>query len=39
MKSDVFLKIGYCWNLELLDVSGCTQFDCNSFSNMLKAEI
>ena len=27
MKSDLFLKLGYCWELETLDVSGCSNLD------------
>lgn len=39
MKSDVFLKLGYCWNLQLLDVSGCTKLDDTIITNLQKAEL
>lgn len=39
MKSDCFLKLGYCFNLEYLDVSGCTKLDDNAINNLLKAEV
>lgn len=38
MKSDVFLKLGYCWNLEVIDVCGDKFIDDNAFINILKAE-
>lgn len=39
MKSDFFLKVGYCWNLELLDVSGCTKLDDTMVTNLQKAAV
>jgi hypothetical protein len=38
MKSDLFIKLGFCWNLELLDVCGCKSLDDNAFVNLGKAE-
>lgn len=38
MKSDVFLKLGYCWNLEVIDVCGDKYIDDNAFINLQKAE-
>ena len=38
MKSDIFLKLGYCWNLEVIDVCGDKYVDDNAFLNLLKAE-
>ena len=38
MKSDLFLKLGQCWNLEVLDVSGCRHLDDSAINNLLKAE-
>jgi len=39
MKSDFFLKLGYCFKLQYLDVSGCTKLDDNMITNLLKAEL
>jgi len=39
MKSDVFLKFATCWNLEYLDICGCSYFDDSAFANLNKAEI
>lgn len=38
MKSDIFLKLGYCWNLEVIDVCGDKYIDDNAFLNLMKAE-
>ena len=38
MKSDVFLKLGYCWNLEDIYECGDKYIDDNAFLNLLKAE-
>lgn len=39
MKSDFFLKLGYCWNLQYLDVSGCSKLDDTIITNLHKAEV
>jgi len=38
MKSDIFLKLGYCWNLEIIDVCGDKFIDDTAFMNLMKAE-
>lgn len=37
-KSDIFLKLGQCWNLESLDVAGARHIDDTAFINMAKGE-
>lgn len=37
-KSDVFLKLGLCFGLESLDLSGCRGLDDTAFTNMSKCE-
>jgi len=31
VKSDFFAKLGYAWQLEFLDLSGCSHLDDNAF--------
>ena len=38
-KSDFFVKLGYCWQLEYLDLAGCTKLDDSAAQNIAKAEI
>ena len=39
MKSDVFVKFATCWNLEFLDICGCSHIDDNAFVHLGKAEV
>ena len=39
MKSDLFTKLAFCWNLQSLDVSGCTNIQDQAFGNLAKGEV
>lgn len=38
-KEDFFLSVGKCFQLESLDVSGCTGVDDNAFVNLMEAKM
>ena len=38
-KSDIFVKLGQCWSLESLDVTGAKHIDDQAFVNVSKAEV
>ena len=37
-KNDIMLKLGTCWNLVTLDVTGCTKIDDMGYMNLAKGE-
>ena len=39
MKSDFFLKLGYCWQLEYIDLAGCLSLDDQAIQHLTKAEV